>query len=68
MKKTKKQYEKHLNELYTDIYSEEDAVDNLSYLASDKALRNAYNRRELGTLVRRNDPIGFNAGYNDWSR
>lgn len=68
MLKTKKNYEKHLNELLNDIHSEESALDDLCYLASDKVVRNAYNRRELGTLTRRKDPIGFMSGFNDWSR
>ena len=63
-----KQKEQHLNALYTDIYTEQDAVDNFIYLTNKKRgratternIRNAHQRRELGSLLRRLDPIAFN--------
>jgi hypothetical protein len=59
MKKNKKNYTAHLNALYTDIYSEEQAVDAFIYLTvrgrmgghiSERKIRNAHQRRELGNL------------------
>jgi len=67
--KTAKAREKHLNELYNDCYSEEQAVDQFIYLTTKgrnggsttvNNIRNAHRRRELGTLLRRLDPIAFN--------
>jgi len=65
---TAAQREKHLNALYFDAFSEEQAIDNFIYLTNksrgkyttERNLRNAYHRRELGTLLRRLDPIAFN--------
>lgn len=65
--KTKAAKEKHLNELYFDSLSEQQAVDNLIYLTvksrgkytTESNIRNAYHRRELGSLLRRLDPIAF---------
>lgn len=67
--KTLKDKERHLNELYFDCFSEEQAVDHFIYLTTkgrqggsttENHIRNAYRRRELGTLLRRLDPIAFN--------
>lgn len=72
MKRTAKNYEAHLNELYTDIYSAEEAVEQFEYLNSGKIKHEtiiiAHENHELGTLMRKHDPIGFNAGYSEWSR
>jgi hypothetical protein len=66
---TKAAKEKRLNELYFDCYSEEQAVEAFIYLTNKDRIggkttvnniRNAYRRRELGTLLRRLDPIAFN--------
>ena len=65
--KTIKQKEQHLNDLYFDCFSEEQAVDTFIYLTSkqrdkrttERNIRNAYNRRELGSLLRRLDPTAF---------
>lgn len=66
--KTQKAKEKHLNELLFDNYSEEEAVEQFIYLTSkrrtnrttERHLRNCYYNRELGSLLRRLDPIAFN--------
>lgn len=67
--KTEKDKEKHLNALYFDCYSEEQAVDQFIYLTTKgriggsttvNNIRNAYRNRELGTLLRRLDPTAFN--------
>lgn len=67
--KTLKAKEAHLNALYNDCYSEEQAVDNFIYLTTkgrqggsttENNIRNAYRRRELGTLLKRLDPVAFN--------
>ena len=74
--KTKKAFEKHLNHLYFDAFSESQAIDNFIYLTSksrgqhcsENHLINCINRRELGSLLRRLDPIAFNVAYGDWRR
>lgn len=67
--KTAKQKEKHLNELYFSYFSEEQAVDNFIYLTTkgriggrttEDNIRKQYRNRQLGTLLRRLDPIAFN--------
>lgn len=68
-KMTPKQKEKHLNALYFDCFSEEQAVDNFIYLTTkgriggrttEANIRKQYNNRQLGTLLKRLDPIAFN--------
>jgi hypothetical protein len=76
MKRTKKNYETHLNALYADMYSESQAEDEFAYLTNKsrgkatnlKAINSACINHILGSLLRKFDPIAFNAGYNDWSR
>lgn len=76
MKKNPKNYEAYLNELYFDSYSESQAFDNFEYLTnksrgksiSKSKLMQAYHARELGTILRKYDPIAFQVGLNDWSR
>ena len=70
---TKSQYEQHLNELYADTFSISQAEENFLYLAKTKSaasrlrtIHAAYNNHTLGSLLRKNDPIAFNAGFNDW--
>lgn len=67
--KTLKDKERHLNRLYTETFTEDQAVDHFIYLTNKKRqggsttennIRNAYRKRELGTLLRRLDPISFN--------
>jgi len=65
--KNNKQKEIHLNRMYADIFSEEEAVDNFIYLTNksrnkrttEKHIRNCFNNHELGTLLRRLDPQAF---------
>lgn len=68
--KSNKAKEKHLNALYFDVWTEDEAVDNLIYLTNKtrsgghttvNGIRSAYRRRELGTLLRKLDPILFNS-------
>jgi hypothetical protein len=72
MKRTAKNYEAHLNELYADAFSASQAVDHFEYLNNGKikhdTIITAHNNHELGTLVRKYDPIGFNAGLSEWSK
>lgn len=66
---TAKAKENHLNALYTDCFSEEQAVDNFIYLTSkgrtggrttENNIRTCHRNRTLGSLLRRLDPIAFN--------
>ncbi len=61
---TAKQLESQLNELYSSIYSLNDAIDNFCYFNDGKiresTIENAYNNHELGSLFRKNDSIAFN--------
>lgn len=71
---TDKEAERRLNELYAEIYTEDDAVDNFIYLTvkdriggstTEGHIRNCWQRRELGSLLRRLDPVAFHCAKND---
>ena len=76
MKKTRKQYEQYLNASYADSFSSSQAEDHFEYLASRsrvkrtniKRINEAYQNHELGSLLRKFDPIAFNVGFNEWSK
>jgi hypothetical protein len=68
MSKTKKDYEKYLNELYCDSYSEGQAIDNLKYLGDETVIRRNHTNHTLGTLLRRKDNIQFEVGYAEWNK
>jgi hypothetical protein len=72
MKKTKAAFEKHLNELYADIYSFSQAHDQFSHFKNGKItereIYQAYNNHSLGTLLRKCDPVAFNVGFNEWKK
>jgi len=68
MSKTKKDYEKHLNELYCDTYSESQAIDELRYLGSEAVIRKNHANRSLGSLLRKKDSIQFEVGYDEWCK
>lgn len=65
---TPKKREQMLNRMYSDNYSEDDAVESLIYLTNknrgkhttEANLRKQYRNKKLGTLLRRLDPIAFN--------
>jgi len=65
---TLKQKEAHLNALYKDAFSEDQAVDNFIYLTNksrgkhttEANIRNCAVNGTLGTLLRKLDPIAFN--------
>ena len=66
-KKTKFRYERHLNDLYSDTFSQQEAVEHFDYFkCRPGTIANAHTQHTLGTLLRRKDPIGFNVGFNDW--
>lgn len=64
---TKSQKESRLNYLFSDCYSEEQAVENFIYLTSkqrkqrttERHIRNCHNNRMLGSLLRKMDSIAF---------
>jgi hypothetical protein len=57
-----------INEMYTSIYNEEDALDNLIYLTSknrgerttESHIRKCYREETLGSLLKRLDPSAYN--------
>jgi hypothetical protein len=68
MKSTKTR-EKELNKIYSDCYSEDDAVEDLIYLTNKNrsgkvttvnTIRKHYRNATLGTLLKRLDSIRFN--------
>jgi len=76
MKQTKKAYEEYLNQLYTDIFSASSAEDEFGYLTNKsrgkatniKTIADAHTNHSLGSLLRKFDPVAFNAGFNDWKK
>lgn len=63
MKKTKKAYEKYLNEFYSDSDWYETAY-RFHYLNCD--IGEAWAKKKIGTAIRKHDPVAFNCGYVDW--
>lgn len=61
--------EKRLNELFSDYYDEDEVVEELIYLTSkeratrttENHIRKCYRNGTLGTLLKRLDPIAYNA-------
>ena len=72
-KYTRIKHEKHLNELYKDMYSRDQAYDEFQYLCNKERMHfimpwnlwNYIDRGTMGTLLRKYDPIAFNTSYND---
>ena len=64
-KSIKSKFEQYMNELLNETLSEEQAVDQFSYLASEKIIRNNYQKRTLGALMKKKDPIAFQCSFND---
>lgn len=56
-KKTKKDYENYLNEIYTNY------IDYPDQFTIGGKLRRSFN---YGSMIRKHDPIGFQVGYNEW--
>lgn len=73
---TRIKHEQHLNELYKDTYSRDQAFDNFEYLTNKKRMNfimpwnlwNHIDRGTLGTLLRKYDPIAFNVSYGEKRR
>ena len=63
MKKTKKNYERYLNDLYynQDIVEMDEVWQFYAYLPAP-LLR----KGKLGTCLRRHDPIQFECGFDEW--
>ncbi len=74
LKITRKDYEKHLNEMLKDCFSFSQALHEYIYLASQNTkprtskshLKQTIVNGELGSLIRRVDPIRFNVGFNEY--
>ena len=62
-------FEDYLNELYSDTYSEQEAIDNFCYMREGKIweslIRKHFTNHELGNLLRKYDPIAFNTMFNE---
>ena len=56
MKKTKKEYEKYLNEIGL-------SLDEDHFIIGGKKRNGKY-----GTMLRKHDPIAFEVGFRDWER
>jgi len=72
-KRTAAEHERHLNALYADCFSEEQAVEQFIYLTSKQRnkrtteanIRQQHTNHQLGTLLRKFDPIAFYTSIND---
>jgi len=60
MRKTKKNYEAYLNDLYR---GNEPEIEQYRYLGKGFKL---VKQGKLGTALRKHDPIAFECGFNDW--
>lgn len=61
MKKTRKNYEEYLNDMFSNQDISEGQYSYLTKYAS-KLLKQG----KLGTALRHNDPIAFNVGFKEW--
>lgn len=61
MKKTKGEYEEHLNKMSPEQGSDEWIIGGVIRMAF--MWQNKY-----GTAIRKHDPIGFEVGYNEWKQ
>lgn len=68
IKYTKQAYEKHLNAIIIDHYSESQALDTFHHLGAKEVISRNYHNRTLGTLLRRKDPVQFEVNFNEWCR
>ncbi len=72
MKKTRKNFEEHLNEMFGMSFTEEQAVDYCSYLKAGTIKKSTiianYHKMTLGGLLRVHDPTAFNVLFNQWVR
>lgn len=74
MSKSKKAYEKYLNQFYSGM-APSDVFDKFIYFTnrnraislSEKQLWNWIYKDKVGTLVRKYDSIAFNVGYRKWN-
>lgn len=74
-KKSKKTYEKYLNDYYKNEMNIDDAIDALVYLTSKKWCMEVAKAKIMwiilggraGSVLRVRDPIAFNIGYNEWN-
>ena len=61
MKKTKKNYEEYLNDLYSNCIILEECPGIYDYLPKP-----LLERGKLGTCLRKHDPIQFEVGFDEW--
>ena len=73
---TMARYEAKLNDTLSSVYNEEEAFEQYEYLCNarrryrctEMTLRKYIRDNQLGTLIRRLDPIQFNVMYNEQRR
>jgi hypothetical protein len=73
VKKTIKEYEQYLNDLYSEM-NEEEVLYSLIYLTNKRRgkhtttsnIRKQYNLGKVGSLVKKLDSIAFTCGFNEW--
>lgn len=62
-------FEDHLNQLYSDTYSEQEAIEQFDYMRDGKIweslIRKHFTNHELGNLLRKYDPICFHTLFNE---
>ena len=72
MKKTRKNFEEYLNEMFGISFTEEQAVDYCSYFKQGEIRKSTiianYHKMTLGGLLRVHDPTAFNVLFKQWVR
>ncbi len=62
-------FEDYLNQLYSDCYNEDEAIENFCYMRNGKIWESLIRKHvkdcELGALLRKYDPICFNTLFNE---
>lgn len=72
--KTEDDYEEYLNDLYSQIFDADSAVDKFIYMTvpsrgnhlSEEEIQGHAYGNTLGTMLREYDPIAFNVGFGEW--
>jgi hypothetical protein len=61
---TKSKYEEYLNS-YFDELPLDTIFKSFAFMAKRNIILNAYNKKKLGSLFRKKDPIAFEVNYNE---
>ena len=59
------EFEEYLNLLYQESYTEEQVLEQCTYLGTDQEIKHIYRLGLVGTYMRKKSPVTFNTAYNE---